>query len=375
MEPAPAERMIDGIPASLAWNVPPADLVRAEERATELGLAEEAGFVYLLAKRVNEYDATAGFGVASAAFAMKYPEEPAPVVVFDGQLYSHLRFFARDGHAIAVSARARLARLLSNSDTSLAGRAEEPRAALDAFIAANPLWTQGGDTCTLVFWCFPPIMDALILRVQLSGLCFLHAPIVALHYLLNMTARHPETIDISRFMLMHVGDGGTARYVLTDSGGSAESVLLQLAQPRLGATEATLVSRPYNFGAVSDVGPELRRLLSVLGPGVVTSFLVEEALASPRTSYTGARTTPLVGLHALVLVGVRFDVASGKYFMICQNSWARLPFFEVDEDYWYDCKAQVSFVNTKQTALRPGYATNDLLVAESAVVGAGVAEL
>lgn len=339
-----------------------------------IGLPGE-GFVFLLAKRVTEADAIVGFGTASAAFSRKHPADAAPVAP-SGRRSPYLRFFACSAHGVAVDARMRLARMLSHNDVPLAGKSTTPpHEALNDFLRANPRWQKSDDNCFLVFWHFSALMAALILRVQLTGLCFLHAPIVALHYLLNMTGVvHRETLDITSFGRKHIGDGGTSRYIFSDSGGNTKSILLQVLQPGEGADKAELLSRAYDFGSKSDIGPELRRLLKLYGPGVVTSFRLETGLRAPQTSYVGAHTTTLLGLHALVLVGVRFDAVSCKHFMILQNSWASLPFFEVDEDYWYASEAVVSFVTTKQTKLRPGFVTNDLCVAESAIIGAGVAE-
>ena len=339
----------------------------------DIGVPGE-GIVFLFAKRVTEDDAFAGFATASAEFRRMHPDDAAPVAPSGGK-WPFLRYFAHSHHPVAVGSRGRLTRILSDNDVPVAGEsATKPLAALNDFLRVNPLWRQSDNNCFLIFWHFPSLMSALILRVQLSGLCFLHAPIVALHYLLNMTAVHRETLDITSFARKHIGDGGTGRYIFGDSGGNTTSILLQLLQPEVGVEKAQLRSRPYNFGLVPDIGPELRRLLVKFGPGVVTSFRLETGLHAPQTSYAGAHTTPLLGLHALILVGVRRDAVSGKHFMLLQNSWASLPFFEVDENYWYSSEAEVCFVATKQTKLRPGFVTNDLCVAESAIVGAGVAE-
>ena len=286
-----------------------------------------------------------------------------------------MRFFADSSHAIAVDARERLSLLLATNDVAIVGGSStKPREALNGFLQANPLWRENDDECFLVFWHFATLMSALILRVQITGLCFLHAPIVALHYLLNMTGVHLETLDITSFGRKQIGDGGTGRYIFSDSGGNTRSILLQVLHPEAGAKKAELIRRNYDFGSTSDVGPELRRLLKLHGPGVVTSFRLETGLHAPQSSYVGVHTTPLLGLHAMVLIGVRRDAISDKHFMLLQNSWASLPFFEVDEDYWQSSEAEVCFVATKQTKLRPGFDTNDLCAAESAIVGAGVAE-
>jgi hypothetical protein len=291
-----------------------------------------------------------------------------------------MRWFLQSGHLVAQNMRRRLARLLSANDTVLTAvghTSPEPRATYEAFLVAHPLWARPGTDahCTLVFRLFPALLDALVLRLQVSGLCFLHAPLVAAHYLCNMRVSvvRPGVLDITDFMRRHIGDGGTARYLFNDGGGDTESVLLQVLQPARGAIEAALRPCAYNAVPLRQLGPKLRALLRMYGPGVVTSFRAETDLAPPRTSYRGAHTSLLNGLHALILVGVRFDTDTRKHVMLLQNSWEGLPFFEVDEDYWCASKAQVSFVVTPQDAPRAGYTTNDFRSAESGVVGAGVA--
>ena len=268
--------------------------------------------------------------------------------------------------------RCRLTRLLASNDTPQTAEghaAPDPRTALKAFLASNPLWAEAGAHCTLLFREFPSCMDALVLRLQKSGVCFLHAPLVAVHYLVSLIVAEPRVPDVTAFMRRQIGDGGSARYLLTDSGGDPRSVLLQILQPAEGAAQAELLT--YAFGdhiPFSSFGLLIRKH----GPGIVTSFRTELALSEPRTSYSGAHTSFFHGLHALILVGVRYDAATGKHFLLLQNSWERLPFFEVDEGYWQASEATVSFVKTPQLSLRAGFATNDLRSAESGVIGAGV---
>jgi hypothetical protein len=336
----------------------------------------------MLSKRVTEEDASTGFNVASAAFKQRHPTRRAPVVAYDGLPYPCLRWFMTSKHECARSMRQRLARLLASNDTAVTREGRDfsdPHVVLSAFLLAHPEWTLARDDCVLVFREFPSVHAALALRLQVSGLCFLNAPLVCAHYAVNLRSRTVSlgVLDITAFMRCHIGDGGTARYLFSDSGGDTKSVLLQVLQPAQGAAEAELCSVSYD--SLTNIpgralGPELRALVKQNGPGVITSFRTELALAAPKTSYMGRPTSKFNGLHALILLGVRWDAASGKHFMLLQNSWESLPFFEVDEDYWVACKAQVSFIVTPQTAPRRGFVTNDFISAESGVEGAGVAE-
>ena len=338
-----------------------------------MGLPGDEGMIFMLSKRVTESDARTGFVVAHDAYKLRYPRRRAPCDRPDGLPYPYLRWFVINKHECARKMRCRLTRLLASNDTPQTAEghaAPDPRAALDAFLASNPLWAEAGAHCTLLFREFPSCMDALVLRLQKSGLCFLHAPLVAVHYLVSLLVADSRVPDVTTFMRRQIGDGGTARYLLNDSGGDTTSVLLQVLQPAEGSVRAELLPFPfYGPKSFSSFGLLIRKY----GPGVVTSFRTERALKEPRTSYTGAHTSLFHGLHALILVGVRFDAASGKYFLLLQNSWERLPFFEVDEDYWQASEATVRFVVTPQRSLRAGFATNDLRSAESGVIGAGVA--
>jgi hypothetical protein len=350
----------------------------AEQRAAEMGHADEEGLIYMLSKRVTEEDASTGFNVASAAFKKRHPTRRAPAVAYNGLPDPCLRWFITSMHECARSMRRRLARLLASNDTAVTSEGRDspdPQAALSTFLSAHPEWALARGDCTLAFWELPSVLAALALRLQLSGLWFLNAPLVAAHYAVNLRSStvHLRVLDITAFMRCHIGDGGTARYLFSDSGGDAESVLLQVLQPARGASEAELRSFSYNSVSCRQQGPKLRALVKRYGPGVVTSFRAELALAAPKTSYSGRHTSEFNGLHALILLGVRRDAASGKHFMLLQNSCASLPFFEVDEDYWVASKAKVHFIVTPQTAPPAGFITNDLISAESGVVGAGVA--
>jgi hypothetical protein len=367
------QRTWRGQPVTIAWNVSSERLEFSEAEASRMGMSADEGCVYMIAKRVTELNARVGIDIA-------FEEEDTPVVVQDGLPRPHLRWILQSEHLVAQNMRRRLARLLSADDTPLTATGHispEPRAAFESFLLAHPLWVRPGvdDQCTLVFREFPAVLAALVLRLQVSGLCFLHAPLVAVHYLYNLraTAVRASVLDITDFMRRHIGDGGMAKYLFNDGGGDTKSVLLQVLQPAAGATQATLRSCSHDSAPLQMLGPKLRALMRAYGPGVVTSFRAENDLAPPRTSYAGTHTSALNGLHALILVGVRFDTESGKHFMLLQNSWEGLPFFEVDENYWYASEAAVCFVLTPQDAPRAGFATNDLRSAESGVVGAGVA--
>jgi hypothetical protein len=348
-------------------------LAIAEAAATALHLVHE-GTVYLLSKGATEATAATHFYLASAAYAKcdgigALPPVPDSPNVITFGMSPYINWFERSNHPIARESRTRLERLLDDDDCAVTSIVPgDPRIILQSFFKSNPAWLGADDSCELVFRRYPSVLNAIILRVQTSGLCFIHAPLTALHYLRNMVSTCEETVDITTFMRCNIDDVGTAAYVYSDTGGSAESVLRQVVLPG-----TLLASCNFDSVAVSDLGPELRRLLSLYGPGIVTTMGVERALVPPRTSFAGRCTSPLLGLYAVVLVGVRLSPVSRKHFMLLQNSHAGLPFFEVDEDYWFECKAEVSFVRTPQPTARPGFMTNSLVVAESGVVGAGVA--
>ena len=202
---------------------------------------------------------------------------------------------------------------------------------------------------------------------------------MGLHYLRNFSratsaSPHADVVDITRLMLRTLVDGSLSRYLFADDGRYTEDVIRQLYLPAEGqANVATLDSGNADSEFVA-----MRQRLVEYGVGFVTSFNVEPAFMTSRSaSYLLRCAEPPPPpddevRHAMLLIGVRFDVPRNEHLMLLQNWWERKEFVEVGQGYWKASNAKLLFVMTPQTALREGVRTVPHVRASAGVIGAGV---
>jgi len=124
--------------------------------------------------------------------------------VYTGHSMPFLHWFLSNDHPIAYAMRERGLRLLNVGDTPLPSN-NAVETALTTFIAEHPLWAKSAACMSLLS--HQKLASAVISRVQRSGMCFLHAAIVGLHYLVNF---HSETeqrsvVDIRLSTARHGG--------------------------------------------------------------------------------------------------------------------------------------------------------------------------
>ncbi|KAH9254067.1 hypothetical protein BASA81_007942 [Batrachochytrium salamandrivorans] len=235
--------------------------------------------------------------------------------------------------------------------------------AYSEFLERYPFWKES-------FIC-QEIKDALVQRVQRSGLCYLHAPIVLQHYLVSKhlakqgasleEQKKTGMIDISKYIRGYFTGEQLYEHIFKDKGGSAPVVLNHILQ-----RGAVVVSTELS------ILDEVR--LKKFGPHLLCYFTAHDAFAyGDQLSYTDddltADGTPKgepKGKHAMLIVGVRTTEDGAKMFML-QNWWVKKQFMEVSEKYIDACGAFPVFVKTEQTAIPTQFDTTLLMYAETAV--------
>lgn len=356
------------------WGVTLGDIVQAEASVLEVfGTTALAGplATFLLAKGVTEEDAR--YGLNRAVEKLQRAAPPGTVVRPDVSPYyvmPYLRWFLNSSHSIACAMRERSDRLLSVGDTPLPHH-NGGAAALEIFIAAHPEWN---DDTAYVSLRHSKLKYAVISRVQRSGVCFLHAVIVGLHYLLNFhsTTPHASVVDITCFLRRNLTDGSLSRYLFADDGGFLEEIIQKYFTPAAGDASLDILhsgSADSNFTA-------MRSQLELHAIGFVHSFDIEPAFESPMVTSHFVRSFPspqYMERHAMLLVGVRFDAHRGEYVMLLQNWWAK-EFVEVGQSYWKKSNAKLLFVESPQTTMPIELRTVKFVHAAAGVVGAGVLE-
>jgi hypothetical protein len=223
---------------------------------------------------------------------------------------------------------------------------DEEASLFDDFVAKHPEW--GPEKSFVVFRDHVLLKGkphAYVERVQLSGLCYMHAPVILQHYLVTMFSNDPvPMLDMAVYLKKYMDAKSLERRIWDDEGGDSQTFLKNI-----------LVKQPAPVFLPRSGIDELDSYLKSFGPALISRFEVEEAFDSVDWQHIGSLTTAPKGNHAMVLVGVRKEGDSTRYFV--QNWWKKKAFVEMDGEYMSACGALMNFVQTRQTAMG-SYPTN-----------------
>mmetsp|Transcript_15109 Transcript_15109/g.27897 ORF Transcript_15109/g.27897 Transcript_15109/m.27897 type:complete len:424 (-) Transcript_15109:167-1438(-) len=219
-------------------------------------------------------------------------------------------------------------------------------------------------------------------RVQTDGLCYMSASIVMQSILVRKTVgqagKEQQSVDARKFIAFNFSEFALFNHIFSGRGGSSLGIFKSITTPTFGV--------PYNAmqhiniydslqGKVRSSYKRWRKLLIDFGPGLVSNFEVHADLKEEQKfSYAGPPKGAVLGLHAMVLVGVRLEVPPKKawltnhfrlrvaplkvqkkqekklYFLV-QNWTATKQFIEMDAEYFLACEPFVTFVKTPQTSI------------------------
>jgi hypothetical protein len=186
---------------------------------------------------------------------------------------------------------------------------------------------------------------AYVERIQLSGLCYMHAPVVLQHYLVSM---HSDVavpmIDMAAYMRQFLSPAALENRIWKDHGRDSKEFLRNI-----------LFSRDMTRFKTTNDFSKMEGSLRKYGPGLVQGFQVDVGFNSPQSVHIGPITVKSMGLHAMLLVGARQEGEEMRYLL--QNWWKQKPFVEVDADYLDSCQPTIHFVKTAQTEIGQ-YMTN-----------------
>jgi hypothetical protein len=209
-------------------------------------------------------------------------------------------------------------------------------------------WSENNKDCFVVFRDHPDLCQkkhALKERIQTSGLCYMHGPIIMQHYLvaMNSSAAVP-TLDMVKYIRRHFSASKLYDHVWDDKGGSSKAFLLEI----LGETPQAI--RFFSDSLLTS-GPIIREQLHSLGPALVSNFNVHGTFGNPGVwELRGEVSDPSRGEHAMVLVGYRKS-KNGDYRYLLQNWWVEAPYVEVDLEYLSSAQAILHFIRTKPTEI------------------------
>jgi hypothetical protein len=190
----------------------------------------------------------------------------------------------------------------------------------------------------------------LVQRVQLSGLCYMHAPTVVLHYAIWNTKLKSDPaaesdhgmLDMAAEIALHFSRERLGAHIFHGAGNYSADFLKGI----LHSGSEVLARYPR------EPVQELMECLREYGPAVVSNFGVHEDFLDKavRHHHGLPDTTKFHGKHAMVLVGIRVN-DSGKVFYLLQNWWKGKQFVEVSREYMVALRASFHFVVTPQKSV------------------------
>jgi hypothetical protein len=221
---------------------------------------------------------------------------------------------------------------------------------LSDFLEARPEWRDN---------IHPIVVAHPVQRMQRSGLCYMHAPVVVQHYLVSMhTGADGGMINLASMIRDTWSGKELTDYIFNDRGGNSHSLLKQILVPG----SATMASHSSLFADH----------LHQFGPALVSMFDVHDDFYNATCnngggSFDGVVSGPRKGLHAMVLVGARTD-ANGKRWFLLQNWWPEMQFVEVSKSYLESSGATVYFVETPQPHIPKVFPQYKAAYAESGMI-------
>lgn len=234
------------------------------------------------------------------------------------------------------AAKERLRRIVEKGED---GREFQPgQSAFDLFVTKHPEWSP--DKSFVVFRDHDLLKGkkhAYVERVQLSGLCYMHAPVVLQHYLVAMnTSELVPMLDMADYLKKHMPADALQKRIWNDEGGNSVSFL-----------KGILESDPELLHCLGR--QNLEPCIKEFGPALLSSFDVEHDFVSEEWQHLKRKSRESKGLHAMLIVGVRKEGDSVRYLL--QNWWKTKPFVEVSGAYIESCAGAIHFVQTKQDSI------------------------
>ena len=215
----------------------------------------------------------------------------------------------------------------------------EPTTMFESFVQAHPEWKEGKDVF-VIHRDHPDLRGkehALVERLQLSGLCYMHAPIVLQHYLVAMTnSGIVPMLDMPKYLRSKLSAGSLYRHIWDDEGGDSYNFLKHI-----------LSVYPKKNTRSSRNDEILAKNLHEFGPALVSGFQVTNNFASNEEwQYLDKFEDKIIGLHAMVLIGYR-SLGDDKRYLL-QNWWHKKAYVEVDLKYLFESEAHIHFIQEKQ---------------------------
>lgn len=193
------------------------------------------------------------------------------------------------------------------------------------------------------------INEALVIRKQNSGYCYLHAPVVLEHYLVIIATQGKalDMINIGKYEAQFLDGDKIQEFIMNPLGGNARTFLQDLCtlynKDLIMTTLPDPIDSPEIFKRVcEDILIKVAdKPFLVSGFEIHSNFLVQEKFSFIMDDVVEERC---IGTHSMLLIGVRKNEL-GKYYFLLQNWWESKFFIEVSSEYFQYCNGSLTWVN------------------------------
>lgn len=178
-------------------------------------------------------------------------------------------------------------------------------AEFEKICAEYPAWKSRD---SFVFWLeFQDTANLKVIRRQMNGLCYMHAPTVLQHYLVTLNGGGGEMLDIGSFVKSHLVGNALRNHILRDEGGSSIDFLKTIA--KLGNEDVLSYKIPLSCDPVMHSATAVAiasKLRTLQRPALVSAFQVDAKFFRGGLSFLEMHSESThIGSHAMLLVAWR----------------------------------------------------------------------
>jgi hypothetical protein len=212
-------------------------------------------------------------------------------------------------------------------------------------------WCNMSLNCVLFWNSYTNVKHLKTIRRQMSGLCFMHAPVVLQHYMYNIYLQDKselKMIDVAKYIKKYWVGNKMLDYLERDSGGRSEDFLKEITNNKC---KTVIYVIPEENTQLSDTICDIILNMLKTKPAIVSEFKIDKNFHQKGLSFNGKiNNNEVIGLHSMLLVGGLKD-NNGKYFFLLQNWWSNRYFIEVSSEYLCSSECKISFISNDITEI------------------------
>ena len=240
-----------------------------------------------------------------------------------------------------------------------------------------------------VFFDDEAIDSYLVIRMQRSGICYMHAVVILQHILFylrtKMIGSNHKMLDISAYIRENFSKQKLEKFLKKGGGGSSVEFFREITGNPNGKLHQTILSFKRSD---DEIGFQLgmRQICHCFNtlkePALVSEFAIEKDFKkTDKFVYDGEVKKQLFldygkergypegnrVFHSMVMIGLSEDKKTGKIWFLLQNFWKKDYFVVVSDEYLASCEAKVTFVpkSATVTLLKENFEMTDDIYVET----------